>query len=50
MYIQSEKTTTLTLMLPMIIDWIDETINESDAVWRLLHQRYGIIWLIQKFY
>ena len=33
-----EKRTTLTLLLRTTFDWIDETMNEGDDVWRWVHQ------------
>ena len=43
----NEKKTTLTSLLLTMVDWINEKINVSDKVWKLVHQKYGtsqIIW------
>ena len=38
----------LTSLLPTMLGWIDETMNESDALWRWVHQKYEMSQIIQK--
>ena len=46
-YIGSKKKTALTLLLPIMFDWIDNAMNDSDEVWRYVHQRYVMSQIIQ---
>ena len=47
---QSKQTTSLNFLLPVMFDWIGKTMNESDEVWRWLHQKYGMSQIIQIFH
>ena len=48
-YIQPKKTA-LTLLLPMMFDGINVTMNESGDVWRRVHQKYAMILIRQKLH
>ena len=49
-YIQLEKITARTLLLLMLLYWIYVTMNDSDEVWRWVHQKNVIIPLVQKLH
>ena len=49
-YIQLEKITARTLLLLMLLYWIYVTMNDSDEVWRWVHQKYVIIPIVQKLH
>ena len=42
-----QKTAALTFLLPTIFFWIDKIMNDSDEVWRWLHEKYGMSRIIQ---
>ena len=48
-YIQSKKLNSLSLLLPMMFNWMDVTINDRDEVWRWLQRIFEIIWIGQKY-
>ena len=47
--INTEQTTTLTLLLLTMFDWINKKINVSDEVWRRVHQKYGMSQIVRTF-
>ena len=47
--INSEQKTALTSLCPIMSDWIKETMNDTDEVWRRMHKNYGMSWIIWKF-
>ena len=44
------KTTALTLLLPIVFDLINNTMNDSDAVWRWVHWKYVMSQIIPKLH
>ena len=48
--IKSKQKNTISLLFPTMFDLIKETMNDSDEVWRLVHQKYGMIQIIRTFY
>ena len=46
--IWNESTTSLSLLLSLMFNWIDETMNGSDEVWRWVNPQYGINWIVIK--
>ena len=44
------KTTAPTLLLPIMFNWIDKTMNDIDEVWRWVHQKYGMSQIVQKLH
>ena len=44
-----KKINSLTVFLLTMFNWINETMIESDKVWRLLHQRYGMSQIVKKY-
>ena len=44
------KKTALTLMLPIVFDLIDETMNKSGEVWRWVHQRYSMSPIVKQLH
>ena len=48
-FIQSGGETALTLLLQIMFYWVENKMNESDEVWRWVHQKYEMSWIIQKF-
>ena len=49
-FVRSEKTTDITLLLPTIFYWINETMNEIDEVWRWMYWKYGMSPIVQKLH
>ena len=47
--ISSDRKIYLTLLLPIMFDGINKTVNESDEVWRLLHRKYGMSRIVRKY-
>ena len=50
MKISFDKKTAPILILPMKFYWINEPMNESDELWRRVHQKYGISWIIRRLH
>ena len=48
--IQSKQTTAFTSLFLAMFDWINKTMNESDEVWRWLHQKYVMVRIVWKLY
>ena len=44
------KTSSLTLLLPIMLNRINKTMNDSDEVLRWVHQKYGMSQIIRKFH
>ena len=38
------------MLLPMVFDGSNVTMNESDEVWRLVNHEYVMIWIVQTLY
>ena len=42
-----KKIDALTLILSLMFDWMEETINDSDEVCRWVHQKYGVSQIVK---
>ena len=49
-YINPKQTTSITSLIPKMVDWIDKTMNVSDAWLILVHRKYGTSRILQRMY
>ena len=50
-YMKSKQTNAFILLFPKMVDWINETMNGSDELWRWVHWNYemSIVWKLYSF-
>ena len=49
-FTQWKQTTALTFLFPTMVNLINKTMNVSDVVWMLVHQKYGMSQIVQIMY